>query len=103
MLEKYDSEDKLLLSISRTAIGDAFSELNQPEEAIEMYKEGISIYKNKLTTPIILTKCAKLYTIQKDYNNAIKCYKAIKTEYPDSEEAKTVDKYINSINQKKSE
>ena len=97
ILDKYNSEDKLLLSIAKTAIGDAFSELNQPKEAIEYYNKAIDIESNQLTTPIVLMKCAKLHELENDYNNALKCYEAIKSNYPESTTAKNIDKYINSM------
>jgi len=100
MLDKYDSDDKLLLSIAQTAIGDAFSEIDQPSEAIEYYKKAIKSSPNRLTTPIVLMKCANLYESENKYNNALDCYKTIKTKYPESSIAKTIDKYINRINSK---
>ena len=98
MLEKYNSDDLLLLSISKIAIGDAFSEINQPEEAIEYYEKAMAINKNNLTTPIVLIKCAKLYESQKKYIDALECYKTIKENYPESTISKTMDKYINNLN-----
>ena len=100
ILDKYKSDDKLLLSIAKTAIGDAFSEINQPTEAIEYYKEAINIQNNELTTPIILTKCAKIYELEEDYENAIKCYETIKNDYPESILGKSSDKYINQLKNK---
>ena len=97
VLDDYDSSDKLLLSIAKTAIGDAFSELNQSEEAIEYYKKAINIENNQLTTPIVLMKCAKLYELENDYDNALKCYKTIKSDYPESTMSKNIDKYINNM------
>ena len=35
--------------------------------------------------------------IEEKYNDAINCYKKIKEDYPDSEIAKSVDKYINKL------
>ena len=99
-LEKYNSNDQLLLSISKMAIGDAFSEINQPNEAIEYYQQSIKISQNELITPIALMKCARLYELEKKYNNALDCYKTIKNEYPESTTGKTIDKYINNINNK---
>ena len=45
-------------------------------------------------------KCARLYELEKKYNNALDCYKTIKNEYPESTTGKTIDKYINNINNK---
>ena len=97
MLEKYKSDDKLLLSLAKVAIGDAFSEIKQPKEAIEYYQKGMEINTNELTTPIILMKCAKLHELEGSYKSAQMCYKTIKSEYPESLIGKNIDKYINNI------
>ena len=97
ILDDYNSDDRLLLSIAKTAIGDAFSELDQTKEAIEYYKKSLNIEKNPLTTPIVLMKCAKLYELEGDYKNALDCYRIIKNDYPENKNSKNIDKYINNI------
>ena len=97
ILDEYRSDDLLLLSIAQIAIGDAFAQINQTSEAIDYYQKAIQIETNLLTTPITLMKCAQLYELEEDYNNAIKCYKTIKTDYPDSKIAKSIDKYIGNL------
>ena len=96
-LENYKSKDKLLLSIAKMNIGDAFLELNQPKEAIEYYNKSLSIVKNNLITPITLMKCATIYEQQEDYNNALNYYEQIKIDYPNSNIALSIDKYISKV------
>lgn len=98
MLDGYKSDDKLLLSIAKSAIGDAFSELNQPQEALEYYEKAINTNQNALTTPIILMKSARLYELEKNYQKANDCYTKIQSEYPESSLAQNIEKYINKIN-----
>ena len=97
MLEKYNSEDKLLASIAKGAIGDAFAELNQPKEAIEYYKKAIRISSNNLTTPIFLMKCANIYESEEKFQEAKSCYLTIQSDYPESSQAKNIEKYINKL------
>lgn len=97
ILDDYNSDDQLLLSIAKTAIGDAFAELDQTKEAIEYYQKSLNIEKNLLTTPIVLMKCAKLYELEGDYKNALDCYQIIKNDYPENKNSKNIDKYINNI------
>ena len=99
MLEKYDSDDQLLLSIATTAIGDAFSEMNQPKEAIEYYKKSINIHNNELTTPRTLMKCAKIYETEQNFEEAHKCYNKIKSDFPEA--IKNIEKYIHNTKTKK--
>ena len=97
MLEQYDSDDELLMSMASLAIGDSFAEINQPNEALEYYQEALDLNGNILTAPIILMKSANLYEKKGEYKNAIKCYQSIQNKYPESETAKSVDKYINNL------
>ncbi len=55
-LEKFNSDDILLKSISLGTIGDCFSELNQPKEAYEYYKKAFKHNENIYTTPKYLLK-----------------------------------------------
>lgn len=96
-LENYKSKDRLLLSIAKMNIGDAFLELNQPKEAIEYYNKSLSIVENNLITPITLMKCAKIYEQEEDYNNALNYYEKIKIDYPNSKIALSIDKYISKV------
>src|SRR5690554_5715837 len=50
-LEQFDSKDIFLKSMSLGAIGDAFVELNQYEDAFEYYKRAANHNINDFTTP----------------------------------------------------
>ena len=97
-LEKFKSKDPILLSIAKAGIGDAFSEIGQTNESIEYYKKAISVNKNQTITPFFLIKCAQAYEKLEDYSNARSCYTKIKTDFPNSNEAKNIEKFLNKIN-----
>ena len=59
-LEKFDSDDVFLKSISLGSIGDCFSELNQPNEAFEYYQKAFNYGENSYTSPKFLFKAALL-------------------------------------------
>ena len=42
--------------LAKGGIGDAFAQLNQPEEALKYYKEAIALSDNEVTTPRFLMK-----------------------------------------------
>ena len=67
------------------------------KEALEYYEKSMKINQNALTTPITLMKCARLYELENDYQNALNSYNTIKTEYPESEISKNIDKFINKL------
>ena len=70
-LEKFNSDDILLKSISLGTIGDCFSELNQPKEAFEYYKKAFKHNENIYTTPKYLFKAALLGSELGEYRSAI--------------------------------
>lgn len=94
-LKEYDNGDDMMLGpISTGAIGDAYSELGKPEEAIDQYIKASSLNKNNFTTPIYLMKAALLYETLNKFEDALKIYQQVKTDYPESREGREVEKYI---------
>jgi len=90
-LEKFDSDDVFLKSISLGSIGDCFSELNQPNEAFEYYQKAFNHGENSYTSPKFLFKAALLGSQIGKNRLAIKFLKKIKDKFPDSYEAALVD------------
>ncbi|MEP6646793.1 MAG: tetratricopeptide repeat protein [Saprospiraceae bacterium] len=76
------------------ALGDAYSELNQMDKAIDNYKKAADASENELLTPYYLKKLAMLYETQNENVKALDIYKRIKAKYPNSNEALSIDKYI---------
>ncbi len=93
-LKKFSSDDVMISTIAIGAIGDSYMELNDLDEAISYYEKAVSYGGNKLTSPIYLFKAGIAYEDNQDFAGAEEKYKAIKTDYPDSREAQTIDKYI---------
>ena len=96
-LDNFNSNDPILQSTALLTIGDAFSELDQPNDAIIYYKKALKTSSNNLTSPIALQKCARIYEMLEKYTDAIECYQIIKNDYPESKYAENIDKYINKI------
>lgn len=90
-LEKFNSDDVFLKSISLGSIGDCFSELNQPNEAFEYYQKAFNYGENSYTSPKFLFKAALLGSQIGKNRLAIKFLKKIKDEFPDSYEAALVE------------
>lgn len=76
------------------ALGDAYSELNQMDKAIDNYKKAADASENELLTPYYLKKLAMLHETQNENAKALDIYKRIKAKYPNSNEALSIDKYI---------
>ena len=94
ILEKYSSKDKVLGSLALGATGDAYVELGDTEQGLAKYIEAADYASNSFNTPLFLMKAAELYELSNNYSEALKLYERIKSEYPESTEGATIDKYI---------
>jgi len=93
-LNKFKTKDILVGSAQYSSLGDAYTELNELESALRAYKKAISEYGNNFTSPIILKKMGLVNEELKETEDANAIYKQIKSEFPDSDEARDIDKYI---------
>ena len=94
-LKEYDNGDDLMLGpISIGAMGDAYSELGKTDDAIDQYMKAASANTNNFTTPIYLMKAAGLYESQNKFEDALKLYEQVKTDFPEAREGREVEKFI---------
>ncbi len=94
LLEDFSGDDHLVQPMAIGAIGDAYLELGDQKKAVEHYKKAANFDKNEFTAPLFLLKAGNVYELLAEYDNAVKAYKQIKSEYPKSKEAFDIDKYI---------
>ncbi len=94
-LEKFSSEDELLGQVAKGAIGDAFADLNQPEDALDYYEQAANLRSNDFSTPLFLFKAANTALELENYSKALKMFEEIKASYPKSIEARNIDIFIN--------
>lgn len=99
-LQKYTTRDDVIYPMALGAIGDCYMELDDLDKAVNYYEKAAQESKNGFTGPMFLDKAAKTYEILGDYPNALKCYKALKSDYPVSNEAFEINKTIANIEQK---
>ncbi|MBC3757570.1 tetratricopeptide repeat protein [Hyunsoonleella sp. SJ7] len=93
-LSEFESDDEVLAPLAKGNIGDAFVQLNQPEDALEYYEEAIALRDNGYTTPMYLYKAGALALELGEADKALTYFKRIKEDYPQSTEASTVDVFI---------
>ena len=79
------------------ALGDAYSELNQYDEAIAAYEKAVS-GDSYFLTPYYLQKLGLLCQRQGLNDQALKAFERIEKEYPKSVQAADVGKYISMLN-----
>ncbi len=93
-LKSYRKRDQILGALAYGAIGDAYVELGQKDNALRYYRRAYRHEPNKFTTPIFLFKAAQVNEYKEDYDKALELYKKIRDEYHDSREARDIEKYI---------
>lgn len=94
-LRKFNAKkDPILYALSKQAIGDAYLELGQDENALKFYEQAAGKYQNTQTTPMALLRAAFVCERLKRYEQALEHYQTLRSEYPQSQEAADCDKYI---------
>lgn len=93
-LKDFSTGNELIAPLAEGAMGDAYVELNQLDDAVKHYTKAAKMNSNKLTSPIFYKKAGLVYEEQKNYAEALDAYTAIKNNYPEAQEAQDIDKYI---------
>jgi len=93
-LEKFSSDDEILGPIAKGTIGDVFSDINQPKDALNYYLKAANLKSNDFSTPLYLFKAGNTAMDLNNFDKALKAFKRIKKDYTNSEEAKNIDVYI---------
>lgn len=93
-LEKFKSDDKILSVIAIGAIGDAYAEKKNFDEAVKHYVKASEKNKNEFTTPVYLLKAGKASLANGKKADALKYFTDIKENYDQSPEAMSVDALI---------
>ncbi len=96
-LKAYDAPDEMTGSIVYGAIGDAYMELKNTDEAMTYYEKASKENTNTFSTPIMLMKWAVALESTGDYKGAKSVYEKIKKDYSTSNEGAQIDKYISRV------
>ena len=76
-------------------LGDAYSELNKKEEAVEQYKKaGTAFEQDEIISPEYLFRAGYLYESMGKTPDAIAMYQIIKDKYPSSPRGFDIDRYL---------
>ncbi|MCG9973149.1 tetratricopeptide repeat protein [Christiangramia crocea] len=93
-LEDFSSDDEVLAALATGGIGDAFMQLDQPNEALGYYEKAAEMRSNSFTTPRFLLKAAITAIKLGDADTAEEYLLQIEDEYPDAPEAEKVPIYL---------
>jgi tetratricopeptide (TPR) repeat protein len=94
-LEDFSSKDELLGPVAKGAIGDAFADINQPQDAFDYYIKAAELKDNNFSTPLFLFKAGNTAMELENYSKAQELFERIKNDYPNASEAQNIDIYIN--------
>ena len=83
-LNKFKSKDFYINAMAKSALGDAYLELNDLNGAIKNYKAASKIHPNENTTPEFLRKLAIAYELNGNNKEALSTYKKILADYPNT-------------------
>lgn len=93
-LNKYD-EDELLTAITKYgAMADAYSELNDMDNAKKYYRKALDQKQNGLLTPYFMYKYAFLLNSEGNKEESSKYFKEIVDEFPESSYARDAVRFI---------
>ncbi|WP_306353068.1 tetratricopeptide repeat protein [Flavobacterium sp. '19STA2R22 D10 B1'] len=93
-LDKFHSDDMILNAVAKGAIGDAFSQNNQLDEALDYYEKAAKSNKNDLTTPRYLLKAGQVALSLGKKDKALQYFNDIKNNYDTTPEAASIDALI---------
>ncbi|OOQ58920.1 tetratricopeptide repeat protein [Mucilaginibacter pedocola] len=90
----YRGEDVMVAAEAYGNTGDAYVELKDYDKAETYFKKAIDKANNQFLSPVYLKKLGLVYEAKNDFKAAAESYKKIKTDFPTSAEAQSIDAYI---------
>ena len=92
-LKSYKTDEENYAAASKQLLGDAYVETGDLDAAAKCFEE-VGAMKHQVLSPMSLLKAARVYQELGNEEAAKKAYKAIKDNYPQSEEAQTAMQYV---------
>jgi len=99
-LKDFKPKDDIMPIMKYGAIGDAYSELGDMENALKYYQRAVSAGKVDQLQAYYLKKVGLLYEYNEEYGEALKAFEQIKSDYPLSPEGRDIDRYILRVSRK---
>lgn len=96
-LSNFSSDDVLLSSLAKGALGDAYAQLGQDENALANYKAAFNASSNDFTTPKYLFKAGIISASLNKNSEALGYFKRIKSDYSNAPEAQQIEIQIGRL------
>lgn len=97
-LKKYKGKEPILAARAKACEGDAYVALGDYAAAVRSYKAAVDRADNVFAASYLIKEGTALEALGQDAD-ALACYNAVKTDYPQSIEAYDIDKYIARVSE----
>ena len=98
-LKDFSTDAKQIQMMAYGALGDAYSELKNNNEAIDSYKKAATtLEKDEVNASEYLFRAALLSELSGKTKEAVELYKQLKDKFPATEKGLQADKYIYRLN-----
>jgi tetratricopeptide (TPR) repeat protein len=92
-LDKFDTNEGIMQARAWCLMGDAYTELEDNENAVKYYKKASEYKENEQLTPSYLMKLGLAYELKSEWKEAAATYEKVITDYPKSQEVSDAKKY----------
>ena len=92
-LKKFSADDLTIDPAAKQLLGDAYVQMEEYDKAAKAF-ESAAKSGNDIIAPMSLKKAGFVYLEQGNKKAALKAFSTIKSDYPMSNEAQDIDKYI---------
>ena len=89
-----DFEDIMLGNMVIGLKGDCYVQMGDYETAVDLFEKAAEREANQFTSPLYYKKAGLAYEALNDNESAVTVYEKIKNDWPKSDEARDIEKYI---------
>lgn len=93
-LKDFDTDSKILKPMALGAIGDAYSQLKDYDNAADYYMKAAKDNDNEFTAPRFYKKAGLVYEQLGKFDNAVSAYQTIKDKYKGTQDGAEIEKFI---------
>ena len=99
-LAKFNGKDQMVSPAALGTLANCYATAGQYNKAISTFEKAAKKADNNLLSPYYYFQAGLIYESQNKTAQALKIYKKIKAEYPESIEGQDIDKYIARLTSK---
>ena len=99
-LSKFDGKDKMVAPAALGALANCYATNGQVSKAASTFEKAAKKADNNLLSPYYYLQAGLIYESMDKPAQALKLYKKIKANYPESIEGREIDKYIARLSSK---